>query len=114
MPCAPASCSAAVSLAKPGASPPDSDRPAAASSPPDHAPLRKDEFMSHLADIDIIIKDITALEKAVEELGAEFRRGQTRYEWFGESIGDYPLPEGMTKVDLGKCTHAIHLPGCHY
>jgi hypothetical protein len=27
---------------------------------------------------------------------------------------DYPLPEGMSPDDLGKCDHAIEVPDCAY
>ena len=29
-------------------------------------------------------------------------------------MGDYPLPEGITKEQLGKCSHAIRAPGVEY
>ena len=29
-------------------------------------------------------------------------------------MGDYPLPEGMAKEDLGKCDHAIEVPNANY
>ncbi|MEA3207834.1 MAG: hypothetical protein QOE70_891 [Chthoniobacter sp.] len=70
--------------------------------------------MSHVTNIDITIKDLAALKGAVAELGAQWREGQQRYQWYGHHVGDYPLPAGMTEADLGKCSHAIRLPGCEY
>jgi hypothetical protein len=70
--------------------------------------------MSHVCTISIRIKSLDALKAAVAELGAEWREGQTRYKWYGHSVGDTPLPEGMTVADLGKCSHAIHVPGVNY
>ena len=68
----------------------------------------------HVAVISLQIKSLDALKAACQRLGLEFREGQTSYAWFGTSIGDAPLPEGFTKEDLGKCSHAIHVPGANY
>jgi len=51
------------------------------------------------------------LDAACQRLGLRLNRGQTTYKWWGESAGDTPLPEGMTVDDLGKCSHAICIPG---
>jgi len=66
--------------------------------------------MSHVATIDLDIKDLAALKKAASQLGLEFKEDQKHYKWYGESYGDYPLPEGFTKKDLGKCEHALSIP----
>jgi hypothetical protein len=65
--------------------------------------------MSHVVSIDLEIKDLAALARACERLGLELMEGQTSYRWFGRSVGDYPLPEGYTADDLGKCQHAIRV-----
>ena len=39
---------------------------------------------------------------------------QKHYRWFNRYMGDYPLPPGMKVEDLGKCDHAIRVPGCSY
>ena len=70
--------------------------------------------MSHVLAIDIEIKDLEALDAACGELKANLKRGQTTYNWYGHSVGDYPLPAGFTEAMLGKCDHAIQLPGVHY
>lgn len=67
--------------------------------------------MSHVATIDIEIRDLDALDAACKRLGLELVCGQTTYKWFGRHVGDYPLPEGFTAKDLGKCDHAIRIPG---
>ena len=67
--------------------------------------------MSHVATIDVHITDLTALEQAAKRLGLELVRDQKTYRWWGHSVGDYPLPEGFGKDDLGKCEHAIRIPG---
>lgn len=67
--------------------------------------------ISHVAKITLQIKSLDALARACAELGLELVHGQTTYRWYGQSIGDYPLPEGVTADDLGKCDHAIRIPG---
>lgn len=70
--------------------------------------------MSHVTNIDIEISDLTALEKAVAEMGGTFIREKKNYTWYGRHVGDYPLPEGFTKDMLGKCEHAIGLKDTTY
>ena len=66
--------------------------------------------MSHVTVIDIEIKDLGALRRACEDLGLEFREGQTTFKWYGRHVGDYPIPEGYSKEDMGHCEHAIGIP----
>ena len=70
--------------------------------------------MSHVAKIELRINDLGALKAACARLGIEFLPGQKTYKWYGRHIGDYPLPEGFTLDDLGKCDHAIRVPGAEY
>lgn len=70
--------------------------------------------MSHVTTIALEISDLDALKAAVRELGAEFIEGKKTYEWYGSSVGDYPLPKGMTVEQLGKCDHVIKVPGVRY
>lgn len=65
--------------------------------------------LSHVADVDVKIRDLDALKTACEKRGLQLRLGQKTYKWYGRHVGDYPMPEGLTEKDLGKCTHAIHL-----
>lgn len=67
--------------------------------------------MSHVATIAVQIKDLASLKKACERVGLEFREGQKTYKWWGRHVGDYPLPAGFTKADLGKSTHALAVKG---
>lgn len=67
--------------------------------------------MSHVATIEMDITDLDALESAAKRCGLELVRGQKTYNWYGEHVGDYPLPEGFSASDLGKCEHAIRVPG---
>ncbi|MDY0314965.1 MAG: DUF1257 domain-containing protein [Bacteroidales bacterium] len=70
--------------------------------------------MSHIVEMDIEIKDLECLKTACDELGFTFIEGQTEYKWFGQWVGDSPMPDGLTVEDLGKCDHAIQIPGCDY
>lgn len=70
--------------------------------------------MSHISKIEMQIKDLAALQAACKQCGYEFVHGQTTYEWFGRFVGDSPMPEGLTVEDLGKCDHAIRVPGASY
>ena len=66
--------------------------------------------MSHVATVEVHIKDLEALKAACKVLGLEFVEGQTTFRWYGRHVGDYPLPEGFMQSDMGKCEHAIRLP----
>lgn len=65
--------------------------------------------MSHIATIDLHIKDLGCLKKAAAKLGLVFNEGQTKYKWYGVSIG--AIPEGWSKSELGTCDHAISVQG---
>lgn len=67
--------------------------------------------MSHVVSIKTKIQDLDALDAACAELGLELVRGQQTYKWYGTWVGDHPLPEGFTEESLGKCSHAIRIPG---
>ena len=70
--------------------------------------------MSHIANISLVVKDLDVLKKTCKEMGFEFMEGQTKYKWFGQFVGDSPMPEGLTIEQLGKCSHAIRVPGATY
>lgn len=70
--------------------------------------------MSHVATIKAEIKSLRSLKAACKRLGLEFMEGQKTYEWFGRHVGDYPIPDGLTIKDMGKCLHAIKVPGARY
>lgn len=65
--------------------------------------------MSHVAIIEAEITSLPDLKAAAERIGCELVEGQKNYRWYGRHVGDYPLPKGFTKEDLGKCEHAIRL-----
>lgn len=68
---------------------------------------------SHIVKIATVIKSLDALKAAAAALGLEFRQGQQTYRWYGRSVGDYPLPDGIDSKQLGRCDHAIGIPGDH-
>ena len=72
--------------------------------------------MSHISKIEIEINDLTSLKLACQRLGFEFKENQKSYVWYGRLVQPekYPMPEGLTQDDLGKCDHAIEVPGADY
>jgi hypothetical protein len=46
--------------------------------------------------------------------GFQFHGRSKTYQWYGRWIGDSPLPQGITEEELGKCDHAIQVPGAKY
>lgn len=70
--------------------------------------------MSHIARIEMQINDLETLKAACARLGLEFVAEQKTYAWYGKHVGDYPLPEGFSVSDMGKCDHAIRVPGAKY
>ncbi len=70
--------------------------------------------MSHIARIELEIYSLEELRRACKQLGLTFCEGQQTYEWYGRWVGDAELPEGLSVDDLGKCDHAIKVPGATY
>lgn len=67
--------------------------------------------MSHVIKQECEILDIESLKKAVAMFpDLEWREKKT-YHWYGRHVGDYPLPEGISISDLGKCEFAIGVKG---
>lgn len=69
--------------------------------------------MSHIEACSTKVRSLKALEAAAKDLGAVFTK-ENRYRWFETSVGDYPLPPGIKKEDLGKCDYTITVPGITY
>jgi hypothetical protein len=67
--------------------------------------------MSHIAKIELEIKDLRSQQEACKRLGYEFCTNQKTYLWFGRWVGDNPLPDGISEDQLGQCDHAIKVPG---
>ncbi|MFY4731057.1 DUF2997 domain-containing protein [Nitrospira sp. BLG_2] len=69
--------------------------------------------MSHVIKAQFTIVDLELLKKAVQSLGGSMVQSST-YRWYGQHVGDYPLPEGFSANDLGKCQFAISHPSSQY
>lgn len=67
--------------------------------------------MSHIAEIELEVRDIEALKSAARKLGAEWRENQTSFRWYGRFMNDSQVPAGFSPEDYGKCLHAIGVPG---
>ena len=71
--------------------------------------------MSHVDTNMVLIKDLAVLQDTIRQhTDVEFILHRKTYKWYGASVGDYPLPPGITKDMLGKCDHVIRLKGCEY
>lgn len=67
--------------------------------------------MSHVVTGEAEITDLDAFEAACPNLGLELVRDQTTFKWYGTHVGDYPLPAGFRKEDMGHCHHAVRVKG---
>lgn len=70
--------------------------------------------MSHIVLCSMEVKSLPAVKAACKRLGMEFRQGQKTFRWFGVSVGDYPVPDGIKPAQIGQCDHALHVPGVNY
>ncbi len=70
--------------------------------------------MSHIETVNVSITDLEALKDACKAMGVEFVANKKTYNWYGRSVGDYPLPKGFTREELGTCEHVIRVPGVRY
>ncbi len=62
----------------------------------------------------VLLRELPVLQAVCRRRGWEFRAGQRVYRWFGRRLDERPLPPGTTPADLGRCAHAIAVPGCLY
>jgi hypothetical protein len=73
--------------------------------------------VSHVVSLQLQINDLDCLKAACDAVGLVYHEGVTSYRWYGWSVGDYPIPEGYSVYDLGKCVHKISVkgaPDCAY
>jgi hypothetical protein len=66
--------------------------------------------MSHVTKMKLKVKNLAALKQCAASLGMELVQ-QSTYKWYGTHVGDYPLPAGFTKEDMGRCDYALHIKG---
>jgi hypothetical protein len=45
--------------------------------------------MSHIATVEVQIKDLDCLAKAAERCGLEFKKDQKNFRWYGRWMNDY-------------------------
>lgn len=72
--------------------------------------------MSHVAKVELEVKDLSALASAAAALGLELVLGQKTFKWYGTWVDDYSAADaayknGIAVEDYGKCQHAIRVPG---
>lgn len=73
--------------------------------------------MSHVEEIKgATMTDAAALALAAELMGGTYDPQSTSFQWFGYSVGDYPLPAGLTRqrVEAGPDAGEIRFPGCEW
>jgi hypothetical protein len=75
--------------------------------------------MSHVVTVSVEIRDLEAVKRLCDNLGWQFQENKTSYKWYGRWVGDYneadaAINNGIKPEDLGKCDHAIAVPGCGY
>lgn len=66
--------------------------------------------MSHIVKVKVEVKNLANLARAAKKLGLKLNAGQKSFKWYGQFMGDAPVPEGMKPEDYGKCDHAIVIP----
>lgn len=69
--------------------------------------------MSHVVAIKAQLNDLETLTAAFEKLGGTVEQASS-YKWWGSSVGDYPIPHGFKKADMGKCHYKVKFPGATY
>ncbi len=67
--------------------------------------------MSHICEVELEIKDLDCLAVAAQSLGLELVRDKRTFKWYGQWVGNYPMPTGFQKSEMGHCKHAIRVVG---
>lgn len=74
--------------------------------------------MSHIADVDVLIKDLPSAEATAKHYGGELVYGQTTHKWYNAFLNDWQDPRAAVNrrdpATFGKCAHAIKFPGINY
>lgn len=71
--------------------------------------------MSHVTTIEVKESyTLLSLKQMCKDMGWQWQEGQKTYRWYGKHVGDYPIPVGFTRDDVGRCDHAIGVPGAKY
>ena len=59
--------------------------------------------MSHVADMKFVPTELSMLIAAAAKCGLRFDPNARTYNWYGQHVGDYPLPAGFSASEMGKC-----------
>ena len=75
--------------------------------------------MSHVANVEVVIQDLQALQSACAALGLHYKHAQRSYAWFNEyladsDVGRQTVRDGFDPETFGTCEHAIGVPGSDY
>lgn len=74
--------------------------------------------MSHVADVQMEVKDLDALKSVVADMGGTFVEGQRTHKWYGRFMNDWEDTRAAANrrdpKTFGKCEHAIKVPGVDY
>jgi hypothetical protein len=64
--------------------------------------------VSHVTDLKLRIKDLLSLKRSAPALGMELVE-KKQFKWYGTHVGDYPLPQGFKKEDMGHCEYVLRI-----
>lgn len=64
--------------------------------------------MSHVTLIELSVEDLEALAEGGINLGMELLE-KRNFKWYGNYVGDHPLPPGFTEQDMGKCDYVLRI-----
>lgn len=75
--------------------------------------------MSHVADVNIKVKDLSCFKTAVEALGGEYLADATKIRWYGRFLNDWNSERAaVNRIDakrFGTSDAGIaRFPGCNY
>lgn len=77
--------------------------------------MKEGSPISHISEVELIIKDLPSLVQAVGHMGGTFHEGQTTHTWYGRFVGTRgDVFANRDPETFGKCTHAISFPGIRY
>jgi hypothetical protein len=75
--------------------------------------------MSHVTHSKVVLNSLDDIKAAVRRLGGTFNENKKTYKWYGQWVGDTPMPADVTNkaeflASLGHCDHEFSLPGASY
>lgn len=71
--------------------------------------------MSHIVKMEATYKSLEDVIAAGLRMGWSYDANAATYRWFGQFVGDWALPKGMTVGEIGKATHGVFtVPGAGY